>query len=286
MPGPTLEEYLKTIEICKTADDLLAAFRRELTRDGLSGITVTRLGPAGPTGAWNPLLALPPFAVAGREGDYGRDCAAEFELPAGSSLIAKFNLGGSAAVPPGDDPASGGYRARFHGPGGRCDVFQFNAPCARPLDAARLAAAEAKAYATWVRLTILEAGASADCDKPLSNPTLTLRKDEEPLRHIEEASGITEQQCRALLIADISYRRYKAGLIELNQKLPSVLGTGMLEALEAKGLVHEKADDEHWRYFTKPSALGRAHLASCPAAARWREEIWRNIVRRGEKPAV
>ena len=35
-----------------------------------------------------------------------------------------------------------------------------------------------------------------------------------------------------------------------------------------------------------PSVLGRNHLATCPAAAQFRGEIWSLDIQRGERPKV
>ena len=97
---------------------------------------------------------------------------------------------------------------------------------------------------------------------------------------------ITDDECRAIVATDISYRRYKAGLIALNAALPEVLGKDTLANVLHRGLIYEDTDDEYWRFVFRPGPVARSHLKACPAVPHYRDEICRQIVSKAERPQV
>ena len=290
MQPATLDDYVGSVGRCATIDDLMSVYRKEIASEGFQNLVIFRTG--GPNGIEIPYLempdgfvssylaenfididpvlaAVPQFARGFRWDDLMR--RSDVSKPARDMMGACGELG-----------VRSGVTMIFHGPDGRSDCFSLSCRDKRTTDKVRMEIINLKTYSTWLRFTAIEAishlrgfGTSAAIEPNSLSPA-----------HSDGPLSINEQECRALVIAQTAYRRYRAGLIELSDSLPDILGPDMFDRLQRRGLIYDEPDDLRWRYYTKPSPIAHAHLNTCGAVTSVRNEIWQLHVRGNERPVV
>lgn len=194
----------------------------------------------------------------------------------------------------------GGLTMPFHGPGGKLDIVSLSMRDKRLLDAARIGIVNMKTYAVLQRHLMLETAATrrsggavfkphgpapqqAQTREPVKACTVTVACAAHP-QHGECVGVIDDEECRALVIVDIAWRRYSAGLLDLNKRVPDIIGDGTLRHFMDRGLIEEEPDDMRFEYFFRPSPIGQSHIKACPCVMNWRDEIWSKYVEVHERP--
>lgn len=307
-PRHTLDAYATRIQDCKTPQQLFAIFDQEMKSEGYQNVVFARVYgqpdrlevPYGnvPEGdarlyfqerLWehDPILATSqtsvlPFAWI--------DVMMRKSLSDAARRVMEL----SAAI-----GVQGGLTIPFHRPGGHWDLISLSMRDKSRLDAARIHIVNLKSYATVQRYLELEAATDTASDTITSEQQFDARG-----RHHQAASEahccdgcghdhpqhgdgvgvIDDEECRALVLADIAWKRYSAGLLALNSRLPAIIGDRALDTFVARGLIEEEADDFRFSYVFKPSPVGKSHLKACPQVTSWRDEVWTNYVEAHERP--
>jgi Autoinducer binding domain len=284
MPGGDLEHFANRVARCKSRDELFLIFRAAVEAEGFQNIAFSQLGtdagfeipylevPDGAAGAYfsenfaenDPVLAAArlktsPFTWS----DAARRC--DLSKPAWAVMEACRDLG-----------MHSGLTIPLHGPGNRCDLFSLSLRDQRSIDPASYTIVAMKSYAVWLRY--YELGAQEQI--------ASLDDDLFSADHRDGLSKISRDECEALVVADVSHRRYRAGLHEMNDKLTSILGDEMFDRLQRRGLLYDEPDDLRWRFLARPSPIARSHLKTCSAVQSMRDQIWQLHVRMDERPGV
>lgn len=287
MAALDLQEFVDQIGRCTTEDQLFERYRSDIENEGFQNISFARLG--GPQFFEAPFIHVPDGAAS----VYFNENFAEHD-PVFAALPTSANPFTWASV--NDSPGlsapavtvvetcrdlglHSGFAIPVHGPGGRCDLFSLSLRDKRTIDPARMTIITMKTYATWMRYNEI------DCAARLQLQAAGSDCAGGHAHHHDGLARITSEECRALVVADIAHRRYRAGLTELNDKLLDVLGKVMFERLRDRGLLADLPDDARWRYFASPTPLARAHLRTCPSVAPVRDTVWQLYVRADERPA-
>lgn len=190
----------------------------------------------------------------------------------------------------------GGLTIPFHRPGGHWDLISLSMRDDSLLDAARIPFVTLKSYAIVQRYLELEARTGQPqnargktglrkgqcCD---GHPRAVAKPQLSHPQHGTSVGPIDDEACRALVLVDIAWRRYCAGFLDLNERVPGIIGNGALKAFVDRGLIEEEPDDFRFAYVFKPSPIGRSHLKACPCVTNWRDEVWDNYVHVHERPA-
>lgn len=188
----------------------------------------------------------------------------------------------------------------FHRPDGALDVFVL-CDANQSSDAARrFPAVSLKTYATLQRYRALEHLESRlpqdeEASESLSreNCGSQSKRREEPVEvtptcrtaQLGRSAGVNgDCHCRSIALAEIAWRRYCAGLIELNERIEAILGKDVLQELIARGLVEEQPDDRRFLYVYRPSQDGLRQLRKCPKVAPIRREMRALYVAARERP--
>jgi hypothetical protein len=289
--GPnTLDEYVAALSECRTADDVFATYRGEMQREGFQNIVFAHFMPNGEHEI--PFLELPSamprvylaekfiesdpviLSLKNRTRPFmWSDMMRESDWDKRSRHV--FGACGELGC-------RNGLTVPFHLPNGRCDFFSLSFRDNRIIEPARQTAVHLKSYATWMRINEFEILRSwTDALPAAANEVAAGR----PCNH--DCGALLEisiDECRAIVAVDIAYRRYRAGLIELNASLQDFLGQTMLDRLIDRGLIYEDADDEHWRFVFRPGPIARAHLKSCATVPYHRDHVTRHFVQTSERP--
>lgn len=193
----------------------------------------------------------------------------------------------------------GGFTIPFHRPGGQWDLISLSMRDQSLLDAARIPFVTLKTLGMMQRYLELEeraaqrqnardrivsAATGADGCNGHSHGASCKDGCVHP-QHGDSVGTIDDEACRALVLVDIAWRRYSAGFLDLNERVPDIIGNGSLKAFVDRGLIEEEPDDFRFAYVFKPSPVGRSHLKSCPCVTNWRDEVWDNYVEVHERPA-
>lgn len=294
MTPNSLDEYAAAVTACVTTDELFALYRAEMEAEGFQNISFLKYSPSGDHEI--PFLELPsgfpgvylaenladddPVFVTMRQtsrpftwADMMIRC--DWHKPARNVMSTCRDL-----------KVHGGLSIPFHGPNGQCDVFGLSYRDKRTIDPARLSLVTLKTFTCWYRYQDIEAANAVLSLAGLTNSVASKPRREKILAHAAGPAGISAQECRALVIVDVSDRRYRSGLTELNDKIPQVVGEELFGRLLTRGLIYDEPDDERWRFYSRPSPIGRAHLKKCPSVTAVREQIWRLHVRKDERPSA
>lgn len=184
-----------------------------------------------------------------------------------------------------------GLSIPFHGPDRQLDFFSFSLRGPGVIERARMTALTGLTYQVWMRYCdlISDLQPSLHAAQLIADGAMCAHLGRAPwLQDEHRGNGhldMTARHCAALVIVDIAARRLNAGLSRLSDTLTQHCTQEELEYLQSWGLITEFADDDRWRYYLAPTALGRAHLATCPDVPRLRRSVWQLLVNRHELPA-
>lgn len=292
-PSP-LEMYLAEISACTTADDLFVAFRKEMRLEGFENISFLKYSPAGDHEL--PMLDVPDhFAHTYLASRFIDDDPVITLLGQKKSAFTWSQMMSSR---PWSKKARNvmencrelgvmnGVSIPFYGPEGNCDVFSLSFRSTCVFEPARLPIVSMKTYSCWRRFQEITSAEQVmvRCGFQAASGDAQADHSEACGHHAEGFSGISAEECRALVLTDVAYRRYQAGLTELNDALHVILGQDVYDRLQERGLIYEEPDDDRFRFIAKPSPIARSHLKSCQAVAQIRESVWRLNVRPDERP--
>lgn len=298
-----LEDFVNLLEDCTSIEDLFLLYQDEIGREGYQNIAFARFGGA-PSGFEVPFGNLPegfvktylqerfweddPILAAAQNS--ARPFTWIDEMVRKTHSEAAYRVMQAAA----ELGVRGGVTLPFHQPGGRFDLFSLSMRDKRFLDPNRINIVNLKTYAALQRYLALvdgkpaqrEAAATAPvpaaaCCEELPGPASSLHP-----QHGAGVGAIGEPECAALVLVDIAWRRYSAGLVELNRRIPEIIGEGELNGFIDRGLIEEEPDDERFRFFLKPSPVGHNHLRLCPHVIATRKDVWRQHIQKNERPDV
>lgn len=288
----SIDGYVAAIARCHDTQDLFAIYAEEAFAEGFDSIFFARLGPdlepcempfaCAPTQAASPLEA---HALSGPTGFYG---SVVTERPGWLTNLlhnGKPNAAGSATatmsicVGP-----SGELTMPFRGPDGSWDIVTVTARDNRIPPSERISIVNLKTYATMQRLNELAARsqdgsirAATNAD-PVSTPHAATKAD------AKETTSISDAEGRALVLVDIAWRRYRAGLLGLNKAAPDIIGDDLLDQCMLRGLMRDEPDDYRFQFVLRLTPAARRLLTNCNKTPMWREEVLSKYVDRQERP--
>ncbi len=285
----TIDAFIARVEHCQTSREIFLLLADEITREGYDSLIV-----ASCDGAGEQLCILHPgsFGPEG-EDDARRRLGFHDELSAAPALgtpalswLEVCALAQDTPTHPGSlqlpflHSASGELTIPFHRAGDLWDIVSMTKrPTARTRGNFQTRV-KLKAYACVQRhATLLCIDGGGKTDGSEHDP----RTQHGP--HPRAAvSPICEQDGRALALVDVSWRRYSAGLVELNRRVPMIVGEDRLDDYLGRGLIKEEADDLRFNYVFRPTRAGQSHLRTCPHAPQWRRDVWSRYVEVHERP--
>lgn len=288
-----LQEFVDALRPCTTADEIFTVFQRDIEAEGFQNISFGRMNdgdffevlyfhdPEGtPRDYFNenfaesdPVVQMPthsasPFSCSESNTHFGQARSAQTVI----EVCRDLDLYGDISIP-------------FHGPNGRCDIFCLGLREKRTIGPAHMAVITMKAYATWLRFNDIKAAAQLAAIVTRPAPSAgTVPDGCAECRHHDGPAKITHDECRALVIADTSYRRYRSGFTELNDMIIDIVGPDNFNQLQYRGLLIDEPDDERMRFVARPSPIATAHLKTCPAVPEIREQVWLLYVNNNERP--
>lgn len=287
----TIDAFIARVEHCKTSREIFLLLADEITREGYDSLIV-----ASCDGAGEHLSILHPgsFGPEGEDdarrqlGFHDALSAAPSRGTAALSWMEVCALAQDAPTPPGSlqlpflHSASGELTIPFHRTGDLWDIVSMiERPGARTRGN-RQTRVKLMAYASVQRhaaLIRIDGGG-----KPV-HAVHDARGNHDVAAHSASANEISEQEGRALALVDVSWRRYSAGLVELNRRVPMIVGEDLLDDYLGRGLIKEEADDLRFNYVFRPTRAGQSHLRICPHAPQWRRDVWTNYVQVHERPS-
>lgn len=293
MSSVLLDDYVSEIAACSDADAVFAAFYREVKAEGFQNFMFVRFMPNGDHEV--PFIELPedfPPVYLGENFVESDPVVVSIKMRTRpftwTDMMREQDWGKQARRvfgACGELGAKNGLTIPFHLPNGRCDFFSLSFRENGVINSRQLALINMKTYATWQRLNELQSlretlvfpSNNASQHFPDGTPG-------EARLPAHSGTGISEEECRAIVAVDIAHRRYKAGLVKFNSELPAVLGKKLINRLIHRGLIFEEPDDEHWQYVFRPSPIARAHLNSCPAVPIHRADVCSRHLQREERP--
>lgn len=293
----SIDEFLVAIAQCPTPELLFTTYASDMKTEGYDNVVFARLGPPDlrlhevpygrlPDGAANicfdehkwehdPMLAASrhaavPFTWAD-EMDGREHTAWERRV---MQTAAELGMRDGLTMP-------------FHGPGGTWDVVNLSMRQKKVLDASRIAIVNLKTYATVQRYLVLTIGGKATgpwtgLAQPRTVPA-PLPRRKHP-QHGDCVGPISDTECRAIALVEIAARRYSAGLLDLNRRVPDIVGQKVLYQFMDRGLIQEVADDLRFHFVFRPSPVGRNHMRLCPCVTQWRREFRRKYIEKDERP--
>lgn len=180
----------------------------------------------------------------------------------------------------------GGFTMPFQGPHGFWDAVNVSMRDKKFLNPDRLPIVNLKTYAMLQRYIILTMGNNAT--GPWTGlSSATCEHDGLLRQHPQHGEGvglIDDPECWAIALVDIAARRYAAGLLDLNRRVPEIVGEDILARFMKRGLIQEDPDDFRFHFVFRPSPVGQSHLKQCPCVSQWRDEVWSRYVRKNERP--
>lgn len=284
----TIDAYIARAERCPASVDVLRLLDDEVAREGYESLLVASCNVSG-----EQLTVLYSAAPGSNQVDEARQrlglrepySVAPGAPPAFSLLDVPIRSGPAAAVLgfahfPHLHSASGELTIPFHRSGDMWDIVSMRERDGMVPRGDRHARVKLKAYATVQRLAALDAlavphdskGSDHPCAIPCSGNSVC-------------AVTLSDKQCRAIALVDVSWRRYNAGLLELNRRVPSIVGEDQLDVYLGRGLIKEEADDLRFSFVFRPTRVGESHLRTCPKADAWRREVWSKYVKANERPS-
>jgi len=183
----------------------------------------------------------------------------------------------------------------FHRPNKGWDLMNLGSRTLMSLDNNRIGQLGVQTYAVVQRYAALMSDAGGPAFAPQCRSVSFGIPQVRPCRcsrnqacgHPQHGLGqgaISDDECRAIALVDIGARRHKAGLLELNKRVPDIVGHETLQGFIDRGLIEEDCDDSRFAYVFRPSPVGQSHVVSCPSIGRWRREVWSSYVERDERP--
>lgn len=299
LPPRSVDEFIVALSECQTVDSLFHLYADEMAREGYDNIAFARMGPTLSHGPREVPFANLPETVAKA---YLQERMWEHDPVLSASqwsavpftwvelMMRRSHSEAARAVMNSGlvHGVQGGLTMPFHGPGGYWDLVSVSMRDRKLLDPERIAFVNVKSYAAVQRYSVLTTeGEVTGPWTALSLPTPAQAADARQLRHPQhgEAVGaIADPECRAIALVDIAWRRYSAGLLQLNRRVPDIIGEDLLQAFMDRGLIEEDADDFRFHFYFRPSAIGQSHLRQCPCVTQWRQEIWNTYVEVHELP--
>lgn len=288
----TIDAYITRVEHCKTSGDVFLLLADEVAREGYDDLIVVSCDGAG-----EQLTILHPGSF-GPDGegvarrrlglhDGWPDTSGSLETPA-LSWMEVCALPQHLPAEPGSlqlpflRTSSGELTLPFHRTGDLWDIVSMiERPGARTRGN-RQTRVKLKAYASVQRHAALM--------QATGGIVLAAAKDAtRGHQHLHLgtacAAQISEQEGRVLALVDVSWRRYSAGLVDLNRRVPMIVGEDLLDDYLGQGLIKEEADDLRFNYVFRPTRAGQSHLRICPDADEWRRDVWNKYVQVHERPS-
>lgn len=288
----SIDTYLTLVEACDTAECLFALYLGEVQRERYHNMVFARFY-GSPERFEVPYASVP-------EGDahlYFEERLWEHDpvlaetqatpLPftwielmmrRSHSQAARRVMDLSAAI-----GVQGGLTMPFHGPGGNWDVVSLSMRDKTLLDPDRITIVSMKTYAMVQRYHTLEARKALVRARACGDEAHA-RSDPHHPQHGEAVGVIDDPECRALALVEIAWKRYSAGFLDLNRRVPEIVGDVLLDRFMKRGLIQEEPDDLRFHYVYKPSPVGQNHLRVCPCVSQWRDEVLSNYVQVHERP--
>ncbi len=299
----SIDAYLALVEACATIETLFELYQDEIEREGYQNVVFARVGGRNdrleiPYGRFPRNVARTYFEERLWENDPIISASQRTARPFTwiDEMIRKTHSAAAWRVMEvkKEHGIAGGMTMPFHGPGGFWDFFSLSMRDNRLLNTHRIAAVNLKSYATLQRYLVLEGAAKQRLQgtvAPSVGPgqriaDASASSDSHPAhpQHGEGVGVIEDAECQALVLVDIAWRRYSAGLIRLNERVPDLVGEAPLRSYVNRGLIEEEADDTRFRYVFKPSPIGQSHIRLCPCVPAVRNEICDSLVETNEVP--
>lgn len=304
VPRP-IDDYVALVQGCATIEDLFRLYQDEVEREGYQNVVFGRIG-GRPDAFQIPYGSIPDGVAKTYFED--RLWVDDPILAASQSMARPFTWidemvrkTHSAAAWRVMELAKahgvrGGMTMPFHRPGG-WDLISLSMRDERMLDVERIPIVNLKSYATLQRYLVLEeattrrilnsgAAETSAGEGALEEPSMRGCGAPTHHQHGEGIGVIGDEECHAMVLVDIAWRRYCAGLIKLNERVPDIVGNSLLRGCIDRGLIEEEDDDDNFRFVFKPSPVGQSHIKLCPCVPSMRDKIWQNLVEVGELPQV
>lgn len=302
----SIDTYVALIDACVTIEDLFRLFQDEIEREGYQNVVFARFGGRNdrlevPYGRFPDDVARTYFEKRMWEDDPVVAASQTSARPFAwvDEMVRKPHSAAAWRVMEikKELGLSGGMTMPFHGPDGHWDFFSLSMCDRRLLNSHRIPIVNLKSYATLQRYLVLEeaakqriqnlfASAPRGTGALATDATAACTDDHGHPQHGDGVGVISDAECHALVLADIAWRRYGAGLLKLNERVPEIIGDAPLRTYISRGLIEEEADDTRFRYVLKPSPVGQNHIRICPCVPAIRSEIWENLVEASEAPQV
>lgn len=283
----TIDAYMARAERCSTSAEVFRILDDEVRREGYEGLLVASCDVSGV----HLTVSYPAVPASSDVGDVRQRLGLHqpFNLspgapPSFSLLDVPIRSGRAAAVLglahlPHLHSASGELTIPFHRSGDMWDIVSMRERGGARPRGDRLARVKLKAYASVQRLAALD-GLAAPQDIKRDGPCAFPCSG-----HCVCAKTLSDQECRAIALVDVSWRRYSAGFLDLNRRVPSIVGEDLLDVYVDRGLIKEEPDDLRFSYVFRPTRVGESHLRTCPQADEWRREVWSKYVQAHERPS-
>lgn len=274
----TIEEFLALSASCTSIEELGTLFARSIATAGYQNATFIRVDSDGIFAV--PFLVAPqPFletylkegcdrddpvvtkAQCTSQPFFWDDVAREKNISAAGhrtfSVCREIGLHSGLSIP-------------FHGPSGAIDVVGVSLRDEQKAD--RDAAGKIVGLAAIMRWRYWQLRNSLEAGRPFDERA-----------HIGGASGMTDSQCRSLVLVALSAHRWRIGLVQMSNQLNDYVPEKDIAYLLSWGFVVERSDDSTFRYHYVPSPLGMQHILTCANAKRHRRDAWDVEVRHGER---
>ena len=290
----TVDAYMALVERCRTMQDVFRVLEDEIAREGYHSLIVASCDQSG--GSFE--VVFPEPAQAARR----KLAADQLLLRAGlhTALLQTSQTTGSllpwlgvALRDPCDETetdvpafplvrdAPGELTMPFHRAGDIWDIVGIKERASPAPEPGRRAIVKLKVYVTVQRHCALLALRNGANGKPSNLGAGPAHSPD----HSACRNEISDQECRTLALVDVSWRRYSAGLLELNKRVPLIVGESLLQRYRRRGLIKEEADDLRFNYVFRPTRVGQNRLLACPQAGQLRDEVWTKYVHVHERPA-
>lgn len=272
----SIDAYIAKIEQCRTGQEIFVLLAEEIVREGYDDLIVACCNGAGE----NVSILHPEQPGTGNEdltlSRVGRDTRDlswidVYALPKAASAHSH------ALQLPFVRSASGELTISFHRGGDMWDIVSMIEQAGGRSSVNCQTRIKLKAYASIQRHTAL-----------LNMPAVVkqaMRANQDNHPPLASAAQISEQEGRAIALVEVSWRRYSAGLLDLNRRVPIIVGEDLLDDYLGRGLIKEEADDLRFNYVFRPTRTGQSHLRVCPHADQWRRDVWTKYVKVDERPS-
>lgn len=277
----SIDAYIAKIEQCRTGQEIFVLLAEEIIREGYEDLIVACCNGAGENvnilhpeqpGTGNEDLTL------SRAGCDTRDLRwiDVYALPKAASAHSH------ALQLPFVRSASSELTIPFHRGGDVWDIVSMIEQAGRRSSVNCQTRIKLKAYASIQRHAAL---LNVDGGPLPADIQRAMRANQDNHPPLASAAQISEQEGRAIALVEVSWRRYSAGLLDLNRRVPMIVGEDLLDDYLGRGLIEEEADDLRFNYVFRPTRAGQSHLRVCPHADQWRHDVWTKYVQVHERPS-